>query len=108
MCGIFLLRSYRFSSFRSPLEKYQYVRDLQERNEHLYHALIIQHLEEALPIIYTPTVGDACKQYSYMYNYGKSPVACLSPVPSWHVLRTCGHPTKGFEAKRLGVFGHFG
>eukprot|EP00906_Rhabdomonas_costata_P000636 RCo000813 len=61
----------RFRSLRSPLEKYQFLRDLQERNEHLYYALIIEHLEECLPIIYTPTVGDACKQYSYMYNYAR-------------------------------------
>jgi len=67
-----LERTYRrFVSFRNPLEKYQYLRDLQERNEHLYFALVIKHLEEMLPIIYTPTVGDACKQFSYMYNYAR-------------------------------------
>lgn len=65
-----LQRTYRrFSAQPSPLEKYQYLRDLQERNEHLYFALIMAHLEECMPIIYTPTVGDACRKFSHMYNY---------------------------------------
>eukprot|EP00993_Chasmostoma_nieuportense_P006434 NODE_705_length_1929_cov_217.319090_g546_i1.p1 GENE.NODE_705_length_1929_cov_217.319090_g546_i1~~NODE_705_length_1929_cov_217.319090_g546_i1.p1 ORF type:complete len:573 (+),score=105.60 NODE_705_length_1929_cov_217.319090_g546_i1:60-1721(+) len=65
-----LVRTYRrYSAQPSPLEKYQYLRDLQERNEHLYFALVMDHLEEMMPIIYTPTVGDACRKYSHMYNY---------------------------------------
>eukprot|EP00996_Jenningsia_fusiforme_P006672 NODE_826_length_1878_cov_147.577911_g754_i0.p1 GENE.NODE_826_length_1878_cov_147.577911_g754_i0~~NODE_826_length_1878_cov_147.577911_g754_i0.p1 ORF type:complete len:611 (-),score=122.32 NODE_826_length_1878_cov_147.577911_g754_i0:44-1822(-) len=63
-------RTYRrYLAHVTPIEKYQYLRELQERNEHLYFALLSAHLEEMLPIIYTPTVGDACRQYSYMYNF---------------------------------------
>jgi malate dehydrogenase (oxaloacetate-decarboxylating) len=61
----------RYSSFADPLQKYQYLRELQERNEHLYYNLIIEHLEEMLPIIYTPTVGEACRKYSYLYNFAR-------------------------------------
>src|SRR5262245_2514627 len=43
----------------SPIAKYQYLRALQERNEILYYALIARHLGEMLPIVYTPTVGQA-------------------------------------------------
>ena len=43
----------------TPIAKYTYLRGLQERNEILYYALIERHLREMLPIIYTPTVGDA-------------------------------------------------
>eukprot|EP00667_Euglena_gracilis_P005227 EG_transcript_5257 len=62
-----LYRTYK--TIRSPLEKYQHLRSLQERNEHLYFAFVAQHLEEVLPIIYTPTVGDACMNYSFLYHY---------------------------------------
>lgn len=58
-----------YSVLRSPLEKYQYLRSLQERNEHLYYALISAHLAEVMPIIYIPTVGEACSNYSYLYNF---------------------------------------
>ena len=35
----------------------------------MYYNLLIEHLEEMLPIIYTPTVGEACRKYSYLYNF---------------------------------------
>ncbi|MCP3867667.1 MAG: NAD-dependent malic enzyme [Gammaproteobacteria bacterium] len=52
----------------SPLAKYQYLRSLQERAEVLFYALLSKHLEEMLPIVYTPTVGDAVKEYSSRYQ----------------------------------------
>ena len=51
-----------------PLAKYQYLRGLQERSEILYYALIERHLEEMLPIIYTPTVGQAVQEFSARYQ----------------------------------------
>src|SRR5580704_5654491 len=48
----------------TSLAKYTYLRALQERNEILYYALLQKHLAEMLPIIYTPTVGDAVKNAS--------------------------------------------
>ena len=51
-----------------PLAKYQYLRALQERAEILYYALIERHLEEMLPIIYTPTVGQAVQEFSARYQ----------------------------------------
>eukprot|EP00993_Chasmostoma_nieuportense_P006174 NODE_678_length_1957_cov_109.398907_g629_i0.p1 GENE.NODE_678_length_1957_cov_109.398907_g629_i0~~NODE_678_length_1957_cov_109.398907_g629_i0.p1 ORF type:complete len:603 (+),score=122.26 NODE_678_length_1957_cov_109.398907_g629_i0:37-1809(+) len=59
----------RYSQLASPIEKYQYLRELQERNEHLYFAFVMDHLEEMMPIIYTPTVGEACRKYSHYYNF---------------------------------------
>jgi malate dehydrogenase (oxaloacetate-decarboxylating) len=52
----------------NPLAKYQYLRGLQERNEILYYALVERHLEEMLPIIYTPTVGQAVQEFSARYQ----------------------------------------
>jgi malate dehydrogenase (oxaloacetate-decarboxylating) len=51
-----------------PLSKYQYLRALQERVEILYYALVERHLEEMLPIIYTPTVGQAVQEFSARYQ----------------------------------------
>jgi malate dehydrogenase (oxaloacetate-decarboxylating) len=62
-------RCYRqFSSFSTSLNKHIYLRAIQDKNETLYHKLVQAHLEEMMPIIYTPTVGDACEQFSDIYR----------------------------------------
>ncbi len=48
------------------LERYMMLSALQERNERLYYRTIIDHIEELLPVIYTPTVGQACKEFSHI------------------------------------------
>jgi len=57
-----------FSEQPDDLEKYQFLRAVQERNEVLYFALISEYLEEMMPIIYTPTVGKAVQKYSSIYR----------------------------------------
>lgn len=52
----------------SNLDRYVFLRDLQDTNETLYFALITTYLEELLPIIYTPTVGAGCQQFSSIYR----------------------------------------
>ncbi len=52
----------------TPLAKYVYLRALQERNEILFHALLERHLEEMLPIVYTPTVGEAVQKFQAIYQ----------------------------------------
>lgn len=55
-------------SITRPLDKYIYLHTIQDCDETLYHACICQHLIELMPLIYTPTVGEACLQWSRIYR----------------------------------------
>ncbi len=58
----------QYSRFNAPLNKHIYLRAIQDNNETLFYRLIQSHIEEMMPIIYTPTVGDACEQFSDIYR----------------------------------------
>ncbi len=62
-------RRYRLQD--NDLEKHIYLRNLQDRNEVLFYALLVDHLEEMLPIIYTPTVGEAVREFSHIYRLSR-------------------------------------
>jgi malate dehydrogenase (oxaloacetate-decarboxylating) len=55
-------------SFQTDLERYAFLRDLQDTNETLFFALLTQNIEELLPVVYTPTVGAGCQQFSRLYR----------------------------------------
>lgn len=57
-----------FQSFEEPLDQYVYLRALQDRNETLFYATLLEHLEEYMPIIYTPTVAEAVEQFSHIFR----------------------------------------
>lgn len=62
-------RSYEtFLNKKTNLEKYLYLRDLQDSNETLYYSLLRERLTEMLPIVYTPVVGEACEAFSHIYR----------------------------------------
>ena len=52
----------------TSLQKYSFMRDLQDSNETLFYSLITHFIEETLPIVYTPTVGEACQQFSEIWR----------------------------------------
>lgn len=50
------------------LERYLYLTSLQDRNENLFYKVVMSHLSEIMPLIYTPTVGQACQLFGHIYR----------------------------------------
>lgn len=61
-----ILRSFRRKD--SDIEKYIYLTALLERNERLFYQVVMENIEETMPIIYTPTVGQACKEFAQNFR----------------------------------------
>ena len=57
-----------FRALTSNLQKYVFLRGLQDTNETLFYALLTRNIEEMLPIVYTPTVGVGCQSFSHIFR----------------------------------------
>ena len=61
----------RIKAFReqpNAFHKYSFLRDLQNTNETLFYALLLRNIEEMLPVVYTPTVGEGCQRFSEIWR----------------------------------------
>ncbi|BBC42009.1 NAD-dependent malic enzyme [Photobacterium damselae subsp. piscicida] len=65
-------RAYQqYMMFDNDLDKHIYLRNIQDTNETLFYRLVQNHISEMMPIIYTPTVGAACENFSNIYRRGR-------------------------------------
>jgi len=58
----------QFKEMTSPLQKFIYLNNLHEQNDTLFYKLVTSHLEEMIPVVYTPVVGEACQKYSSIWR----------------------------------------
>lgn len=79
-----------FQCLHSDMQKYTFLRGLQDTNEILFYALLTRNIEEMMPIVYTPTVGLGCQQFSHIF---RKPRGLFLSVPHKDdIRRIISHP----------------
>ncbi len=71
-------------TFATDLQRYLYLRDLQDTNETLFYWLLTSNLESMLPLVYTPTVGEGCQRFSEIW---RKPRGIFISYPNRHRMR---------------------
>lgn len=82
----------------NDLAKYVFLNTMQDRNETLFYALFTEHLEEMLPIVYTPTIGQAIESYSHWYHRPRGIYLTIDkPEAIERGLQSMGHSSDEIE-----------
>jgi malate dehydrogenase (oxaloacetate-decarboxylating) len=71
-------------AFESDFERYAFLRELQDTNATLFYALLVRNIEELLPLVYTPTVGEGCQRFSEIW---RKPRGVFLSYPNKHRIR---------------------
>ncbi|GGF44831.1 NAD-dependent malic enzyme [Aliidongia dinghuensis] len=71
-------------AFATDFERYAFLRDLQDTNETLFYAVLARDLEQTLPLVYTPTVGEGCQRFSEIW---RKPRGVFISYPNKHRIR---------------------
>jgi malate dehydrogenase (oxaloacetate-decarboxylating)(NADP+) len=71
------------------IDRYMALSSLQERNERLFYRTVIDHIEEIMPLIYTPTVGEACREFSHIAREPKG--LFITPDDRGRIKRLLGN-----------------
>ncbi len=87
-----------FHQQRTPMEKYIELANLQDRNEQLFYRVLTDHIEAMMPIIYTPTVGQATREFSRVFRRGRG--VWITPEHRGRIADVLRSVTKGKD-KRL-------
>ncbi len=79
-----------FHALNDDFARYTFMRDLQDVNETLFYALITRNVEEMLPVVYTPAVGEGCQRFSEIW---RKPRGVFLSYPNMDRIETIlGHP----------------
>ncbi len=71
-------------AYQTNFERYAFLRELQDTNETLFYALLVEHPEEILPLVYTPTVGEGSQRFSEIF---RRPRGLFLSYPNKHRIR---------------------
>ena len=74
---------------RTPLEQYTYLLSLHDRNVTLFYRLVVDHLEEFMPVLYTPTVGEACEEWGRIFRRSRG--LYITPEDRGRVAEVLSH-----------------
>jgi malic enzyme len=109
-----------YTAFRAKptdLEKYIYLTSLHDRNETLFFRLVHEHIDEMMPVVYTPVVGQACQEFSHIYRRARGlyisfdqrnnieSILANSPYPPAVIVATDGERILGLGDQGSGGMG---